>query len=97
MVSRLTWRSSLGFSPTLASLASRSHIGRVVRIAISPAAFNAITATLPGSVGVENKRDAEGNWQIWLPHDVLAKLNHLRGPGDSYSDVILRVAEGARA
>jgi hypothetical protein len=32
-------------------------------------------------------------WRItWLPHDVLAKLRHLRGPGESYSDVILRIA-----
>jgi hypothetical protein len=26
---------------------------------------------------------------IWLPHHVLARLNALRGPGESYSDVIL--------
>jgi predicted CopG family antitoxin len=30
-----------------------------------------------------------------LPHDVLAKLNALRRPGDSYSDVILALAEAA--
>jgi hypothetical protein len=33
----------------------------MVRISISPAAFDAIAATLPGNVGVENKRNAEGN------------------------------------
>ena len=48
-----------------------------------------------GSVGFENELDAEGNRLIWLPHDVLAKLNALRGRGQSYSDVILRLtAEG---
>jgi hypothetical protein len=36
-------------------------------------------------------------WQrayIWLDPGVLAKLKALRGPGESYSDVILRVAKG---
>ena len=46
-----------------------------------------------GSVGFENKRDANGDWFIWIPHDALAKLNHMRGPGEDYSDVILRLAE----
>jgi hypothetical protein len=62
----------------------------VVQIAISQAAFDAICATLPfGDTGYENKVDEHGQRLIWLPHDVLAKLNHLRGPGESYSDVIL--------
>jgi hypothetical protein len=64
----------------------------MVRIAISPAAFNAITATLPGSVGVENKRDAEGNWQIWLDRRIVDKLNAIREIHESLSEVILRVA-----
>jgi hypothetical protein len=67
----------------------------MVRISTSPAAFDAIAATLPGNVGFENKRDSNGDWFIWLPHDVLAKLNALRGPGESYSDAILALAEAA--
>jgi hypothetical protein len=31
---------------------------------------------------------------IWLDPRVLAKLKAQRGPGESYSDVILRVAKG---
>jgi hypothetical protein len=34
-----------------------------------------------------------GGYLITLPHDVLNKRNYLRGPGQSYSDVILRVAD----
>jgi hypothetical protein len=45
----------------------------------------------------ENKRALNGDWFIWLPHDVLAKLNHLRGAGDSYSDVILALAEATES
>jgi len=38
----------------------------MVRLAISPAALHAIAATLPSNVGVDNQRDTEGNWIIWL-------------------------------
>jgi hypothetical protein len=65
----------------------------VIKIAISAAAFDAIARTMPiGWVGFENELDANGDRLIWLPHDVLAKLRYLRGPGESYSDVIMRVA-----
>jgi hypothetical protein len=65
----------------------------MVRIAISPAAFEAIAATLPCNVGFENQRDANGDWFIWIPPDVLGRLKARRGPGDSYSDMILALAE----
>jgi hypothetical protein len=32
---------------------------------------------------------------IWLPRDILDKLNRLRGSSESYSDVILRLAAEA--
>ena len=60
---------------------------------ITPAAYAAIAATLaPGTVAVEPERARDGGVHIWLDPDVLAKLKALRGPGESYSDVILRVA-----
>jgi hypothetical protein len=66
----------------------------MVRIAISQAAFDAIASTMPlGSVGFENQRDSNGDWFIWLPHDAIAKLKAMRGPGDSYSDAIMRLSE----
>jgi hypothetical protein len=50
----------------------------MVRIAISQATFGAIVRTLPvGSVG-ENKVDENGERLVWLPRDVIDKLNHLR-------------------
>jgi hypothetical protein len=67
----------------------------MVRIAISQAAFDAIAATLAlGSVGCENAVDEQGRRLIWLPPDVLNRLRAMRGMGESYSDVILRVAKG---
>jgi hypothetical protein len=65
----------------------------VVRIAITQAAFEAIAKTLPlGSVGYENKTNEKGERLIWLDRAVVDRLRHLRGPGESYSDVILPLA-----
>jgi hypothetical protein len=65
----------------------------VIRIAISQAAFEAIARTLPlGSVSFENKITEKGERLIWLEPNVVDRLRVLRGPGESYSDVILRIA-----
>ena len=40
-------------------------------------------------------RAENGDIYIWLDPGVVAKLKALRGPGESYSDVIVRVAAGA--
>jgi hypothetical protein len=47
-----------------------------------------------GSVGVEPKPDDKGERHIWLERGVLNRLRALRGPSESYSDVILRLANG---
>jgi hypothetical protein len=70
----------------------------MIRIAITQAAFDAIAKTLPlGSVGFENKTDEKGERLIWLDPGVVDRLRSLRGPGESFSDVILRLAAGAQA
>jgi hypothetical protein len=70
----------------------------MVKITISAQAFAAIAETLPlGTVAVDPERAPDGSVGLWLDHATLAKLNRLRGPGESYSDVILAIAEGAKA
>jgi hypothetical protein len=65
----------------------------MVRIAISQASFDAIAATLPlGSTGHENAVNEKGERLIWLERRMLDKLNSYRRAGESYSDVILRLA-----
>jgi hypothetical protein len=65
----------------------------MIRIAISQAAFDAIAATMPlGSVGYEAERTERGEVFIWLEEGEVNRLKMLRGPGESYSDVILRLA-----
>ena len=65
----------------------------MVRIAITTEAFEAIARTLPlGSVGYEAEANERGERYVWLAAAVVNKLGAMRGPGESYSDVILRLA-----
>jgi hypothetical protein len=67
--------------------------GKRVRIAVSQAAFDAIAKTLAlGSVGFESKTDEKGQRLIWLDRAVVDRLRVMRGPDESYSDSILRLA-----
>jgi hypothetical protein len=73
----------------------------MIRISISAAAFDAIAKTLPvGTVACEPSPGPsgtrEGERHIWLEPSVVNKLRSLRGPGESYSDVILRLVETAQ-
>jgi hypothetical protein len=70
----------------------------MVRIAISQTAFEAIAKTLPlGSVGYENAVNEKGERLISIERRMLDKLNSYRRAGESYSDVILRLAaEGGK-
>jgi hypothetical protein len=62
-------------------------------IAITPEAFEAIARTLPlGSVEFENATNERGERLIRLDPAVIDRLRSLRGTGESFSDVILRIA-----
>jgi hypothetical protein len=63
----------------------------MIAIAIVPAAYEAIKATL--SDGAPRSIGPDGQMQIWLDHAVVDRLRALRRPGESYSDVILKLAE----
>jgi hypothetical protein len=69
----------------------------LISIAITVEAYDAIAATLPlGSVGYENKTDEDGRRLIWLDPTVVNRLPAMRGPADSYSCVIIRLAAAER-
>jgi hypothetical protein len=66
----------------------------LIRISVTPAAFEAIAATLTlGSVGFEPKVDAQGQRFVWPETAIADRLGAMRGPCESYSDVILRLIE----
>ena len=71
----------------------------MIRTAITGEAFEAIARTLPlASVGYENQINERGERLIWLDHAVVDRLRAMRGQGESYSDVILRlVADQTRS
>jgi hypothetical protein len=64
----------------------------MIRITISATAYEAIAATLPSSVGYERIRAPDGDYHVWLEPRFVDRLRAMRGPGESYSDVILRLA-----
>ncbi len=67
----------------------------MIRIAVTPAAFEAIAKTMPfGSVGYD-VNVIGGERHVWLAPAVVDRLRYLRGPGESYSDVILRLTAAA--
>jgi hypothetical protein len=68
---------------------------QMIRITITPAAYAAIADTLPSSVGVEQARAPNGDCFIWLAPAVVDRLRAMRAPGQSYSDVILLLAESS--
>jgi hypothetical protein len=64
----------------------------MIRISITRAAFEAVAATLPlGSVGYEPERSPSGGVFIWLDRRTVDKLPTMRGKGERYSDVIMRL------
>ena len=68
----------------------------MIRIAITQAAFEAIARALPlGSVSFENKIDENGDRLIWLELNGVDRLRAMRGRGESWSHVILRLARRA--
>jgi hypothetical protein len=46
-----------------------------------------------GSGGYENEINERGERLIWLDHAVVARFRAVRGPGESYSDAIMRLVE----
>ena len=61
----------------------------MIRIAVTEAAFEAIAATLP--LASEPEVDAMGERVLWVDQAVADRLSAMREPGESSSDVILRL------
>jgi hypothetical protein len=66
----------------------------MIRIPVSQAAFEAVGTMSPlGRVVYEPLLNAKGERLIWIEPAVLDKLEALRGPRESLSDVILRLVK----
>jgi hypothetical protein len=66
----------------------------MIAITITPAAYEAIRATLPMTDGAVSI-GSDGLIRIWLDRKFVDRLEHMRGPRETYSHVILRLAEAS--
>jgi hypothetical protein len=66
----------------------------MIGITITAEAYAAIKATLSADTQTwPTSPPDQGDVVIWLDQATVDRLGALRGPGESYSDVILRLAE----
>jgi hypothetical protein len=89
--SRLASLSHL-FGPFTDSSSRPLYHRAVTRIEISAAAYAALAASATRGL-LEPRRSPEGGYSIWLAPKALKRLEAVRGPSESYSDAILRLAE----
>ncbi len=67
----------------------------MIDITVTVEAYWAIKATLPADTKTWPTSPADqGDVVIWLDPATVARLDALRGQGESYSDVIIRVDRG---
>ena len=66
----------------------------MIALTISVRAYEAIRATLPRGDGAPPQPGPDGYVRIWLDRQFVDRLSAMRGPGESYSDVILWLAKG---
>ena len=66
----------------------------MIAITITPEAYGAVRAMLPASDDRTPAKGADGQIRLWLDRRFVDRLTAMRGPGESYSDVILRLAMG---
>jgi hypothetical protein len=67
----------------------------MIAITITPAAHQAIKASLLGTADATLRPGPDGLIRIWLDRKFVDRLAQMRGPGESYSDVIVRLAEAS--
>ena len=66
----------------------------MILIAITDSVFEAIAATF--SLASKPDVDAMGKRMLWADQAVADRLSAMRSPGESYSDVILRLVAAER-
>jgi hypothetical protein len=67
----------------------------LIRLTITPAAYAVIVATHTANADLAQSRASIGEFYVWLEPKHVDRLRAVRKPGESYSDVILRMAEAS--
>ena len=71
-----------------------SYSDNMISIPITDEAYEALKARNPGIDQDQTSRGRNGQLRIWVDRTFLDQLLAARRPGESYSDVILRLVEG---
>ena len=66
----------------------------MIRLTISPAAYAVIAATLPARA-LEQSCAPNGDFYVWLEPQYVEQLRATRKLGESFSEVIVRLAEAS--
>ena len=69
-----------------------SYTDSMISIPITDEAYEALKARNPGIDQDQTSRGRNGQLRIWVDRTFLDQLLEVRRPGESYSDVILRLA-----
>jgi hypothetical protein len=67
----------------------------MIPLRITPAAYAVIVATQPLTASLGERRTAKGDFYVCLEPKYVDQLRAARKPGESYSDVIVRLAEAS--
>jgi hypothetical protein len=65
----------------------------MIGITISGKAYSAIASTLRASSALEREIAPDGEYRVWMPRIAVERLLARREPGETFSDVILRLVE----
>ena len=68
----------------------------MIAISITPAAHQAIKTSLLGTADATPRPGPDGLVRIWLDCKFVERLGRMRDPGETYSDVILRLAASSQ-
>ena len=67
----------------------------MIRLTITPAAYAVVAATHPASARLKRSSAPNGEFYVWLEPQYVEQLRATRKLGESFSDVILRLAEAS--
>jgi hypothetical protein len=67
----------------------------LIRLTITPAAYAVIVATHPASARLKRSSAPNGEFYVWLEPQYVEQLRAARELGESFSEVIVRLAEAS--
>jgi hypothetical protein len=76
------------------SIQGAGALRRMIGVTISGKAYAAIAFTLPVGSPFEAEIAPDHEYRVWLPRAVVNRLRAVREPGETFSDVILRLTDG---